>query len=127
MEEQVIPAISSKKMLSVKDVRLKPLKIKFNIITLDMVIAFIYKESVLRTRKTLNNIFKLFNNLDLSIYDKNPELLNRIWIIKKTLEGKLFQGFESDEYLVQYCLDDMECDDYKASIIREIDNKKITH
>ena len=55
MEEQVIPAISSKKMLSVKDVRLKPLKIKFNIITLDMVIAFIYKESVLRTRKTLNN------------------------------------------------------------------------
>ena len=78
MEEQVIPAISSKKMLSVKDVRLKPLKIKFNIITLDMVIAFIYKESVLRTRKTLNNIFKLFSNLDLSIYDKNPELLNRI-------------------------------------------------
>lgn len=80
MEEQVIPAISSKKMLSVKDVRLKPLKIKFNIITLDMVIAFIYKESVLRTRKTLNNIFKLFSNLDLSIYDKNPELLNRIWL-----------------------------------------------
>ena len=82
MEEQVIPAVSSKKMLSVKDVMLKPLKVKFNIITLDMVIAFIYKESVLRTRKTLNNIFKLFNNLDLSIYDKNPELLNRIWIVK---------------------------------------------
>ena len=125
--EKEITQISTKKALSIKDIKLKPLKIKFNIITLDMVIAFIYKDSVLRTRKTLSNIYKLFNNLDMKMYDNNPELLNRIWIVKKTLDGKLYQGFESDEFLTQYCLDDVECDDYKADLVREIPNKKISH
>lgn len=119
--------LSSKRMLSMKDIKLKPLKIKFNVTTLDMVIAFIYKDSVLRTRKTLSNIFKLFNSLDMSNYNDNPELYNRVWIIKKTLEGKLYQGFESDEFLSQYCLDHPECDEYKADIIKFMGNKKITH
>jgi hypothetical protein len=108
---------SSKKMLSMKEIILKPLKIKFNVTTLDMVIAFIYKDSVLRTRKTLSNIFKLFNNLDMSNYTDNPELFNRVWIIKKTLEGKLYKSYESDDFLAQHCLDDPECDDYKADIL----------
>ena len=119
--------LSSKRMLSMKDIKLKPLKIKFNVTTLDMVIAFIYKDSVLRTRKTLSNIFKLFNSLDMTNYSDNPELYNRVWIIKKTLEGKLYQGFESDEFLSQYCLDHPECDEYKSDIIRLMGNKKITH
>jgi replicative DNA helicase len=110
-----------------KDIRLKPLKIKFNVTTLDMVIAFIYKDSVLRTRKTLSNIFKLFTNLDMQYYSNNPELYNRVWIITKTLEGKLYQGFESDDFLTQYCLDASDCDEYKSDIIKLMCNKKITH
>ena len=120
-------ASTLKKMLSMKDIRLKPLKIKFNVTTLDMVIAFIYKDSVLRTRKTLSNIFKLFNILDMSYYNDNPELFNRVWIVKKTLDGKLYQGFESDEFLIQYCLDAPDCDEYKSEIIHRIGMKKITH
>lgn len=116
-----------KRLLGVKDIRLAPLKIQFNIITLDMICAFIYKDSVLRTRKVLSNINKLFNSLDMSAYEKNPALLNRIWIIRKTLEGKLSQGCESDEFLPQYCLDDPECDEYKAAILDEVREKKITH
>ena len=120
--------LSSKKMLSsMKEIKLKPLKIKFNVTTLDMVIAFIYKDSVLRTRKTLSNVFKLFNSLDMSNYTDNPELFNRVWIIKKTLDGKLYQGFESDDFLAQYCLDDIECDEYKADLIQRIGTKKISH
>lgn len=119
--------LSSKKMLSMKDIKLKPLKIKFNVTTLDMVIAFIYKDSVLRTRKTLSNIFKLFNTLDMSNYTDNPELFNRIWIIKKTLDGKLYKSYECDDYLAQYCLDDPECDDYKADLVERLKNKKISH
>ena len=117
---------SIKKALGVQDIRLKPLKIKFNVTTLNMICAFIYKDSVLRTRKTLSNILKLFNNLDILAYENNPELLNRIWVIKKSLEGKLEQGCESDEFLEQYCLDDPECDDYKADILRDF-NRKISH
>lgn len=119
--------ISTKKMLSIKDLKLKPIKIKFNLITLDMTLSFIYKDSVLRTRKTLTNLNKLFNSLDLSIYNNNQEEINRIWIIKKTLDGKINQGFESDEFLKQWCLDDLDCDDYKASIIENIGILKITH
>ena len=120
--------LSAKKMLSsMKEIKLKPLKIKFNVTTLDMVIAFIYKDSVLRTRKTLSNVFKLFNSLDMSNYTDNPELFNRVWIIKKTLDGKLYQGFESDDFLAQYCLDDIECDEYKADLIQRIGTKKISH
>jgi hypothetical protein len=118
---------SARKMLSMKEIKLKPLKIKFNVTTLDMVIAFIYKDSVLRTRKTLSNIFKLFNNLDMSNYMDNPELFNRIWIIKKTLEGKLYKSYESDDFLAQHCLDDTECDDYKADILERTKCKKISH
>lgn len=125
--EDVVKPISTKKMLNIKDLKMKPIKLKFNLITLNMTLSFIYKDSVLRTRKTLTNINKLFNNLDLYEYKDNQEALNRIWIIKKTLEGKLTQGFESDEYLKQYCLDDLECDDYKASIIENIGTDKITH
>ena len=125
--EDVAKTISTKKMLNIKDLKMKPIKLKFNLITLDMTLSFIYKDSVLRTRKTLTNINKLFNSLDLYEYKDNQEALNRIWIIKKTLEGKLTQGFESDEYLKQYCLDDLECDDYKASIIENIGIVKITH
>ena len=117
-----------KKYLSIKDIKLKPLKIKFDITTLNMVISFIYKDSVLRTRKTLTNIYKLFNNLDMSVYENEPSLEARIWIVRKTLYGKLVDGFEDNDNLKQYCLDDIECDSYKSEILNTtLATKKISH
>lgn len=117
-----------KTFTTLKDIKLKPLKIKFDITTLNMIISFIYKDSVLRTRKVLSNILKLFNNLDVSLYDDNPSLSARVWIVKKTLYGKLVDGFENDENLKQYCLDDVECDEFKAETLKTIlETKKISH
>ena len=117
-----------KQIIDFKSIRLKKLKIKFDITTLNMVIAFIYKDSVLRTRKTLSNIYKLFDNLDELLYEDNPSLKDRIWIIKKTLYGRLVEGFESSsEYVMQYCKDDIECTDYAKTIIDDIPLLKITH
>lgn len=118
-----------KKMLTdVRSIKLNKLKIKFDITTLDMVISFIYKDSVLRTRKTLNNIYKLFNNLDESLYDDNNKLKDRVWIIKTSLDGKLVKGFESsNEYLMQYCRDHIECTEYARDVIDDIPNRKISH
>lgn len=117
-----------KGFISLKDIELKPLKMKFDITTLDMIIAFIYKDGVLRTRKTLTNIYKLFNNLDHSLYEKNPELMARIWVVEKTLYGKLVDGFENNDNLKQYCLDDVECDEFKADTLNFIlENKKISY
>lgn len=117
-----------KNILDVRSIKLQKLKIKFDITTLNMVISFIYKDSVLRTRKTLTNIYKLFDNLDELMYEDNPALKDRIWIIKKTLYGRLVQGFESSpEYLMQYCKDDIDCTDYAKDIIDDIPLMKISH
>ena len=96
---------------------------------MDMIISFIYKDSVLRTRKTLNNIAKIFNNLEESLYEDNPNLQARIWIIQKSLYCVLVEGFGStNEYILQRLKDDVECSNFIADIIDEIPNKKIiTH
>ena len=110
------------------DIKLKPLKIKFDITTLNMIISFIYKDSVLRTRKTLSNINKLFNNLDESLYEDDELLKARIWIIQKTLYSTLFDGFENSDNMKQYCLDDIECDELKkTTLINILETKKISH
>lgn len=116
---------------SLANLRTSKLKIRMDITTLDMVIAFLYKDSVLRTRKALSNIDKLFKSIDMSIYKENEDIdiLNRIWIITKTLDAKLREGFANDEIIKQYCKDREDCDDYKASLIDILTKKgqKITY
>ena len=82
---------------SFKDLRLKKLKIRMDLRMLDSILAFIYKDSVLRTRKTLQNIYKLFEIVDDEVYVGNPKSEDRIWVIRKSLEAKLNEDFENDE------------------------------
>lgn len=120
--------IPRKNFITMTDIKLKPLKIKFDITTLNMIISFIYKDSVLRTRKTLSNIYKLFNNLDESLYEDDELLKARIWIIQKTLYSKLIDGFENTDNMKQYCIDDIECDELrKNTLINILETKKISH
>ena len=109
---------TKKEIVDIKSIKLKKLKIKFDITTLDMIIAFIYKDSVLRTRKTLTNIKKLFDNIDPLMYEDNPYLKDRVWIIQKTLYCRLVEGFESSpNFVMQYCKDDLECTELAKEII----------
>ena len=57
-----------KLLTNIKSVQLLPIKVKFDISTLNAMMAFLYKDSVLRTRKTQSNIYKLVNNLDENYY-----------------------------------------------------------
>lgn len=117
-----------KQLMDTKSIKLTKLKIKLNLTTLNMIIAFIYKDSVLRTRKTLNNIYKLMDSLDESLYEDNQELKDRIWIIKKSLYGRLVDGMETTSNIViQYCKDDLECSETAKLILDEIPDMKITH
>lgn len=110
-----------------KELHLKKLRIKMDIRMLDSILAFIFKDSVLRTRKTLQNIYKLFLLIDDEIYEGKPNLQDRIWVIRKSMEAKMRMDFESDEMIKQYCLDDLECDAVKAEIVNNIGNLKISH
>ena len=107
------------------ELRASKLPIRIDITTLDMTIQFLYKEGALRTRKALTNIDKLFKSLDLTIYtEKDVELTNRIWIIEKTLDGLLREGLVQEEFVKNYCTQDSECDDYKASILDQLTSAK---
>lgn len=116
-----------KDLMNISAIKMKKINLRLDRIVLDNIIAFLYKDSVLRTRKTLKSIEKLFNMMNLSIYDETPILKSRIWVIKKSLEAKLVQGFENDDMIKQYCLDAIDCDEITSSIINNIENMKITH
>ena len=128
MSKSTIPKINTKKSItSIKDIKMQPIKIRFDLATLNSILAFIYKDSVLRTRKVLSNIYKLFSSLDESMYVDNTELSSYIWVIQKTLYGRLYEDFVSNDLLKTYCKDQIECDELKRKIIDSIDDKQITY
>ena len=113
-----------KLLTNIKSVQLLPIKVKFDISTLNAMMAFLYKDSVLRTRKTQSNIFKLINNLDYDYYKDQPALTERLWIIKYRLEDKI----ETNNEMLMTCLkDDLECSEYARDIIDTIPSLKISH
>lgn len=107
----------------INNINLSKLKIKMDINTLDMIIKFIYKPSTLRTRKTLNNIFRLINSLDITIYEvekDSVEIENRFWLIKTSLNAILNEGLSSFNMMMDYCINNSECDEYKSEILKNI-------
>lgn len=119
---------TKKKINDISKVNLNLIPVKFDLTTLNLTMYFIYKDSVLRTRKVLNNIYKLFNHIDDSYYKENPSLSARIWIIRKTLQARLFDGYDSPfEFITTYLKDDVECTQNISDIIDTIPNGKISH
>ena len=81
--------LTKEQIKNLNSLTISNLKIKISIEVLDMMIAFLYKPSTLRTRKTLNNIYLLLTSIDESMYKNDPELDNRYWIILKTIEARI--------------------------------------
>ena len=119
--------ITKKDLENISRLKLLPLKIKYDITTLDMVIAFIYKKSVLRTRKVCMNMYKLFLNLSMDKYEGSPELETRIWIIKTSLYARLYEGWEDEKHIAQYCRDHIECTEYANELLDLIPELSISH
>ena len=113
-------SLNKEQLQELSNLKMTSLRIKISIEMLDMIIAFLYKPSALRTRKTIMNIDNLLKNIDEKMYKNDPELDNRYWIIFKTIEAKVSGRITSEEMYVNYILDDTECDDYKSSILKGI-------
>ena len=118
--------LSQKRLLSVKDIKMEKLKIRFDIQMLNMIIAFLIKDSVLRTRKTIHNIRKVFDAIDDSMYEGNVELESRIWIIRRIIDCILSEQFESTEYIQMYCKD-RATDEYTRELIDELPKFQIKY
>ena len=112
---------------SLNNIKLKKIKLKMDLNMLDSILAFIYKDSVLRTRKSLSNTYKLFNILDYSVYDKDEESKSRIWVIKKSLEAKLIQGMDNDIAVKMYCKEDPDSTALTDAVVDGIEKLKLSH
>lgn len=116
-----------KEIPNINNIKLKKIKLKMDITMLDSIIAFIYKRSVLRTRKALNNTYKLFNMIDQSIYKKDEQLKARIYVIRKSLEAILIKSFDNDGMIKQYCKDGEESNVLTDEIVDNIDKLKLSY
>lgn len=120
--------LTKEQIKNLNNLTLSNLNIKISIEVLDMMIAFLYKPSTLRTRKTLNNIYLLLTSIDKSMYENDPELSNRYWIILKTIEARISEKINSEDMYINYILDDNDCDEYKSDILKNVvTNKKISY
>lgn len=112
---------------SLNNIRMKKIKLKMDLTMLDLILAFIYKDSVLRTRKALSNTYKLFNILDMSVYEKNEEAKSRIWVIQTSLYAKIYEDFENDESIQQYCKNHKDSTELTDQIVDNIKNIKLSY
>lgn len=127
-KENLEMKLTKEQIKNLNNLTLSNLKIKISIEVLDMMIAFLYKPSTLRTRKTLNNIYLLLTSIDKSMYENDPELSNRYWIILKTIEARISEKINSEDMYINYILDDNDCDEYKSDILKNVvTNKKISY
>lgn len=112
---------------NINNIRMKKIKLKMDLTMLDLILAFIYKDSVLRTRKALSNTYKLFSILDMSIYEKNEEAKARIWVIQTSLYAKIYEDFENDESIQQYCKNHKDSTELTDQIVDNIKNIKLSY
>lgn len=115
-----IDTSTKKKLINSSFILSNKIKVKFDIHTLDSIIAFIYKDSVLRTRKRLTNIYKLMDYISEDMYKGNPSLEDRIWIIKKSIYCMLSEGIENTDFVLEYCKDQTDCTENAKLIIDDI-------
>lgn len=117
--------LKMKQFSTAKDIKMAKVKIDMDIYLLNSIIAFIYKDSVLRTRKRLSNINKLFKSLDHAPFENKPEQNARVWIIEKTLKCRLDDRMEEPSIIKATLIEDSECEGLKRTLIDKIDDLKI--
>lgn len=117
--------VKMQKFSSASEIKTAKLQLNMDVYLLNSIIAFIFKDSVLRTRKTLSNILKLFNSIDNTFYENKVEQQARIWIIRKTLELILNDKMQDPSNIKAQLIEDMECEGLKRDLIDRIDDYKI--
>lgn len=115
------------KIPTVEEIRSKKLNLKLDINLLELILSFLRKDSVLKTRKVLNNTKKLFEITDESVYKDNIELSSRVWLIKKYLDKLLDKDLTEDSIIYQEIKDDPEFNDFIDSIYKNNDIKNISY
>lgn len=100
---------------------------KIDITTMNALIGYCFKKSVLINRRSLSNLRKFFNMLDDSLYSTDDRLQARFEFIKLALEARIDKGLESEALIMEHCKSDSE-DAYNSEIISKLPHyTKISH
>lgn len=110
---------------NINTIKMKKIKLKLDTTMLNRILAFIYIKTTYRTMKALNNIYKLINMIDMTIYNKDEDSKARIWVIKKSLYAIIYMEFETDESIWQYCKDQPDATKLTNAVIDGIPSLKI--
>ncbi len=113
-------SIKLKNITNFQQLKLKKINLKLEIFTLDSIVAFLYKDSVLKTQKLLKNIYKLFKNINPEPYMLNPDLRTRFWVILKSLELMVDSRLESYNAIKSELMDDKDSDELVHEYIKNI-------
>jgi len=96
--------------------RYKKIPIKFDIETLDLLLAYAYDvDNQFITRSALNNLYNLISLCNMNLYKNNTALRTRIELLSYMLEARLHMGFDNKKILLNYALDNCE----NKNLIRE--------
>ena len=98
--------------------------IKLDITMMNSIIGYIFKKSPQITRKTLNNMQRLFEIIDERLYDSNDKLRSRFIFIKRALEARIVRGMENEAIMLNYCSNDNENDLETKNIVENINYYK---
>lgn len=110
-----------KKSTNFQQLRLQKIKLKLDIFTLNSILAFIFKDSAVKTRKVLNNLHKLFNNINEEYYSDKPELRARFWVIKRSLGLMVDDRYESYNSIKADLMDDQDATSMTDAIVKDLD------
>lgn len=108
-------------------IQTKKIPLKFDLSMLNMFIGYIFKNSVQITRKSLLNMKRLFDIIDMDVYSDNDSMQSRIEFINKALDGKLNNGFENNDVIINYCKSDTSDPEIEKIIKNIPDYMKINY
>lgn len=114
----------------IEDIKLGKLKMELNERFVGGVLTFIFKESPLRTRKVLNNIYRLFSNIDTNMqsYKEHPKLTAMIMTVVLAMEAKLDLDFNNDDIIKNRCISEgTPINPFVEDVVNEIGMYEITY
>lgn len=108
-------------------VRFKKVPIKFDVETLDSLLAYAYTEnSAFLTRAALINLNSLIDMINMNKYKNNQQMKARIDYLKLLLEARLEVGLDNKKLMANYALDKCEYPELmREEILPEINKLKL--
>lgn len=76
--------------------------LKLDIDTLDMIVSYLFTDSGFITRGCVASVKKLFDMLDMRLYESDDSLEARVNFIKRVLEAKLQLNMENKSVILNY-------------------------